>query len=53
MAHLVYFSTALAFLTNESEKRKSATPGEIQVKNRRKTISVEEKLVVVGRLENR
>jgi hypothetical protein len=43
----------LAFLTNESEKRKSAKPGEIQVKNRRKAISVEKKIGVVGRLENR
>jgi hypothetical protein len=33
-AHLVFCSTALASLTNMSEKRKSASPGAIQVKNR-------------------
>jgi hypothetical protein len=41
----------LAFLTNMSEKRKSATPTAIQVKNRRKTIGIEEKLHVISGLE--
>ena len=51
MAHLVSSSTALAFLANMSEKRKSASPSVIQVKNRRKTIGIEEKLDVISRLE--
>jgi len=34
-----------------SEKRKSALPGAIQVKNRRKTISNEDKVDVICRLE--
>jgi hypothetical protein len=33
VAHLVLPSTAWAFLTNMSEKRKSASPSAIQVKN--------------------
>jgi hypothetical protein len=33
VAHLVFSSTAEAFLTNVSEKRKSALPSAIQVKN--------------------
>jgi hypothetical protein len=37
-------STALAFLTCVSEKIKSASPRVIQVRNWRKTISIEEKL---------
>jgi hypothetical protein len=44
VAHLVFSSTALAFITNMSEKRKSASPSAIQVKNRRKTMKIEEKL---------
>jgi hypothetical protein len=51
MAHLVSPSTALALLTHMSEKRKSASPTAIQVKNRRKTISTEEKLHVISRNE--
>jgi hypothetical protein len=47
MAHLVFSSTALAFLTNMSEKRKSASLSAIQVKNRRKTIGIEEKSCVI------
>jgi hypothetical protein len=50
-AHLVSYSTALAFLTNMNDKCKSASPSAIQVKNRRKTISTEEKLNVISRLE--
>jgi hypothetical protein len=42
-AHLVFSSTALAFHTNMSEKRKSASPSAIQVKNQRKTLGSEEK----------
>ena len=34
-----------------NEKRKSASPGAIQVKNRRKTIGIKEKLDVISRLE--
>jgi hypothetical protein len=34
-----------------SEKRKSASPSAIQVKNRRKTIGIEEKLYVIIRRE--
>jgi hypothetical protein len=46
MAHLVFSSTSLAFLTNMSEKRKSASPSAIQEKNQRKTIGIEEKLSI-------
>jgi hypothetical protein len=49
VAHLVFSSTALAFLTNMSEKRKSASPSAIKVKNWLKTISIEEKLRVIMR----
>jgi hypothetical protein len=51
MAYLVLPSTALAFLTNMSEKRKSASLSASQGKNRRKTISVIEKLHVIMRRE--
>ena len=51
MAHLVLPSTALAFLTNMSEKCKSTSPSTIQVKNQRKTISIEEILDVISQLE--
>jgi hypothetical protein len=47
MVHLVSSSAALAFLT----KRTSASPSAVQVKNCRKTISIEEKLAVISRLE--
>jgi hypothetical protein len=47
MAHLVFSSTALAFLTDMREKHKSALPSAIQVKNRQKTISTEEKLRII------
>jgi hypothetical protein len=40
--------TALAFITNMSEKHKSASPIAIQVKNQCKTIGIEEKLDVVS-----
>jgi hypothetical protein len=43
MAHLIFSSTALAFLTSMSEKRKSASPSAVQVKNWQKTIGIEEK----------
>jgi hypothetical protein len=48
MSHLVCSSRTLAFLTNMSEKRKSASPSAIQVKNRGKTIGTEEKLHVIS-----
>jgi hypothetical protein len=51
VTHLVSSSTALAFLTNMGEKHKSASPSTIQVKNRRKTIGIEEKLHVINQLE--
>jgi hypothetical protein len=40
-------SFSLAFLTNMSEKRTSASPTAIQVKNRHKTIGIEEKLHII------
>jgi hypothetical protein len=46
---LVFSSTALAFPTNMSDKRKSASPSAIQVKNQRKIIGVEEKLDIIIR----
>jgi hypothetical protein len=51
VAHLVFSSTALAFLTNMSEKGKSASPSAIQVKNRQKTTGIEDKLSVIIRRE--
>jgi hypothetical protein len=48
---LVCSSTALAFLTSMSEKHKSASPSAVQVKNRRKTIHIEENLLVISRRE--
>jgi hypothetical protein len=51
MADLVFSSTTLALLMNMSEKRKSALPSAIQVKNRCKTISIEEKLHVISQFE--
>jgi hypothetical protein len=50
-AHLVFSSTALTFLTNWSEKRKSAPPSAIQVSNRQKTIGIDDKLHVLMRRE--
>jgi hypothetical protein len=50
MAHLVSFNS-ICFFTNVNEKCKSISHGGIQVKNRRKTISIEEKLEVISRLE--
>jgi hypothetical protein len=43
VAHLVFSSTALTYLTSMSEKCKSASPSAIQVKNRQKTIGIEKK----------
>jgi hypothetical protein len=51
VVHLVFASTELDFLTNMSEKHKSASPSAIQVKNRRKTLGSEEKLRVIMRRE--
>nr|AGM32136.1 hypothetical protein [Coptotermes formosanus] len=47
------FFNALAFLTNMSEKGKSASPSAIQVKNRQKTTGIEDKLSVIIRREKR
>ena len=41
----------MAFLTSVSEKRKSASPSAVQVKNRRTTVDTEEKLEVISRFE--
>jgi predicted transcriptional regulator len=51
VAYLVFSSTALAFLTNMSEKHKSASTSAIQVKNRQKTIVIIEKLHIIMRCE--
>jgi hypothetical protein len=51
MAHVVSSSTALALLSNMSEKHKSTSPIEVQVKNLRKTISTEEKLDLISQVE--
>jgi hypothetical protein len=51
VAHLVFSSTALAFLTNMREKYLSASPNAIQVKNRQKIIGIIEKLDVMSGLE--
>jgi hypothetical protein len=42
-----FLFTALAFLTNMSEKHKSASPSTIQVQNRQKTIGTEEQSCVI------
>jgi len=41
----------LAFVIKMSEKRKSTSPGAIQVKNQRETISSEDKLDMVSSFE--
>jgi hypothetical protein len=51
VAHLIFSSTALAFLTNMCEKCKSASPSAIQVKNWQKTIGIEKKLSILMRRE--
>ena len=51
MACLATSSTALAFLSNMSEKCKSASLNAIQVRNRQKTISIEGKLDLISWLE--
>jgi hypothetical protein len=51
LAHFVSSSTAFAFLTNMSEKHKSTSPSAIQVKNRRNTTGIEEKLDTISRFE--
>jgi hypothetical protein len=50
VGHLVSSSTALAFLTNMSDKHQSVSPSAIQVKNRQKTSSIEEKSDIISRL---
>jgi hypothetical protein len=49
--HLVSSSAVFAFLTNMNEKHKSTSSSVIQVKNRWKTIGIEEKLDVISWLE--
>jgi hypothetical protein len=51
VSYLVFSSTALAFLTHMCEKRTSASPIAIQVKNRRNIIGIEEKFQVLSRRE--
>jgi hypothetical protein len=51
VSHLVSSSTALALLTNMSQKCKSASPSAIQAKNQQKTIGIEEKLHIISRLQ--
>ena len=50
-AHVVSSSTALAFLTNMSEKCISTSPRAIPMRNWQKTIGIEEKLEEISRLE--
>jgi hypothetical protein len=51
VGYLVFSSTAVAFLTNMSEKCKSASPSAIQVKNWWQRIGVEEKLHIISQLK--
>jgi hypothetical protein len=51
VSHLVCSSAALALLTNESKKHKSASPSAIQVKNWQQKIGTEEKLHAISRRE--
>ena len=44
-------SASLGFVNKMSEERQSTSPSAIQVKNRQKTIRIEEKLCVISRLE--
>ena len=44
-------STALAFLTNMSEKHRSTTSNAVPVKNWQKTIGIEKKLDIISWLE--
>ena len=48
MRVIVLPSTTMAFLTNVCETHKSTSPSAVQVKNRRKPISSEEKLDVIS-----
>jgi hypothetical protein len=51
VAYLIPFYTALAFLTNMTEKCKSASPRAIQVKNKQKAVGIKKELDVISRLE--
>jgi hypothetical protein len=48
-ASFSFFFNSIGFVTIMSEKRKSASPSAIQIKNRRKTSGIEEKLSVIVR----
>ena len=48
---MVSFSAAFSWLTSVSDKRKTTSPIAIHVKNRRKTISTENKLYVISQHE--
>jgi len=51
VADVFPYLKALAFVPEKSGKCKSSSPSTIPVRNRRKTISTEEKLEVISRLE--
>jgi len=52
VTRFIYFpSTARAFVNKMREKRKSTSPGAIQVKNWHKTIDSEEELDIINGLE--
>jgi hypothetical protein len=51
VADVVPPTSTLAFVAVMSEKLKSGSPSAIQLNNLRKTISIEEKLDVISRLE--
>jgi hypothetical protein len=44
-------STAFAFVTKISEKHKPTLPSVLQVKNRQKTISTEDKIDIISQFE--
>jgi hypothetical protein len=48
MAHLIFSSTAMAFITNKSEKHKPTLPIAIQAKKRQKTFCNEEKSDIIS-----
>jgi hypothetical protein len=50
-ADVVPISIALAFVTKMSEKCRSTSPSAIQVKQWRKTVSIERKLHVISQIE--
>jgi len=51
VAHVIYSSTAMVFLTNMTEKCKPKSPGTIHMKNWQKTVGTEEELGTTHQLE--